>query len=127
MFNPKITASLQRKSRANRVFFDHLVLLIWCEIRLPKEKRDPEWYDVELPSYRGSMHNNSDEHISINNKMQIAFDTPKQILSQREIAELTAWMNATFVTTFREGHAAIAAIVGDCIACGLNVIEERHK
>ena len=113
----------ENKSRTNRIYFDNLVRQVSCEIRLPIERRDTTWYDVELPSYCSIKNNAEKDKIVISGKSAIVFRTGKQLLSRREIAIITDFIVSTPVCdTLKEAREAMSVLFNDCQLEALNIL-----
>ena len=113
----------ENKSRTNRIYFDNLVRQVSCEIRLPIERRDTTWYDVELPSYCSIKNNAEKDKIDISGNTAIVFRTGKQMLSKREIAILSDFIFQTpQCHSLKEARERMTELFNDCQLEALNIL-----
>ncbi|MDR0865340.1 MAG: hypothetical protein LBO74_10490 [Candidatus Symbiothrix sp.] len=110
----KLKKQLENKSRSNRIFFDSLVVLIWLEVK-KGNKRDYTWFNVMLPSYKGTQGRSR-------TKIQ-DYKSAIQILSTQEIRGIESAINqigkCDSILEFREKSQII---FNDCMLCALNVL-----
>lgn len=97
----------ERHTREDRCFFDGLIRLIWCEIRLPighaARSVGDEWADCEMCSYKKG------------------WTTPRQELSKKMIRELTDWMGAhSAMYDIMRGRDMMKELFNDCQLTALN-------
>lgn len=107
----KLKASLDKKSRKNRAFYDALIRTIWCEIRLPighpARSVGDEWADIMLPWW-----NQWDKDM---------WTTAREQLPPSHIKLLTGWMaDRTADYDITEGRRLMHDLFNDCQLCALN-------
>lgn len=125
-----IRKSLLKKSSNDRMFFDNLLLLIWCECRRPiAERREEErewWKDVELCCYSSARRGGTAKHDAWDTGDGVYVTTARRRLSEREIEAVQEFIDTHEWTTVTEAKMQIAAdLLDDCCATALNVIVER--
>lgn len=128
-------ARLEKRYKTNRVFFDALCLLVWCETAIPfaarREDERQDWQDVELPFYcsLANMHKaaqRGERTARVSAKSGAVFRTPKQVLTADEMNHLQAFIDAHHtedVTLFRR-MAKDSDVFSECMTVALN--EVRH-
>ena len=122
-----IRKSLLKKSSNDRMFFDNLLLLIWCECRRPiAERREEErewWKDVELCCYSSARRGGTAKHDAWDTGDGVYVTTARRRLSEREIEAVQEFIDTHEWTTVTEAKMQIAAdLLNDCCATALNVI-----
>lgn len=125
-----IRKSLLKKSSNDRMFFDNLLLLTWCECRRPiAERREEErewWKDVELCCYSSARRGGTAKHDAWDTGDGVYVTTARRRLSEREIEAVQEFIDTHEWTTVTEAKMQIAAdLLDDCCATALNVIVER--
>lgn len=125
-----IRKSLLKKSSNDRMFFDNLLLLIWCECRRPiAERREEErewWKDVELCCYSSARRGGMAKHDAWDTGDGVYVTTARRRLSEREIEAVQEFIDTHEWQTVAEAKMQIAAdLLNDCCATALNVIVER--
>lgn len=106
-------ARLKRRYAANRVFWDGVVLAVWCETAVPFEARRPEekkdWQDILLPYYvsianMNKAYKRGEETVRVSGKSGGVYRTARQVLTAAEKEHLQAFIDAHYtedVTAFR--------------------------
>jgi len=100
-----------KKTRTNRAFYDALIRLIWCEIRLPighpARSQGDEWADDILPWW--------------NKWREDLTATPREKMSPSLIKFLTDWM-ASHTANYdaRKGREQMQELFTDCQLEALN-------
>ena len=122
-----IRKSLLKKSSNDRMFFDNLLLLIWCECRRPiAERREEErewWKDVELCCYSSARRGGTAKHDAWDTGDGVYVTTARRRLSEREIEAVQEFIDKHEWQTVAEAKMQIAAdLLNDCCATALNVI-----
>ena len=122
-----IRKSLLKKSSNDRMFFDNLLLLIWCECRRPiAERREEErewWKDVELCCYSSARRGGTAKHDAWDTGDGVYVTTARRKLNRRELAAVQEFIDAHEWQTVAEAKMQIAAdLLNDCCATALNVI-----
>lgn len=122
-----IRKSLLKKSSNDRMFFDNLLLLIWCECRRPiAERREEErewWKDVELCCYSSARRGGTAKHDAWDTGDGVYVTTARRRLSEREIEAVQEFIDTHEWQTVAEAKMQIAAdLLNDCCATALNVI-----
>lgn len=122
-----IRKSLLKKSSNDRMFFDNLLLLIWCECRRPiAERREEErewWKDVELCCYSSARRGGTAKHDAWDTGDGVYVTTARRRLSEREIEAVQEFIDTHEWQTVAEAKMQIAAdLLNDCCATTLNVI-----
>ncbi len=125
-----IRKSLLKKSSNDRMFFDNLLLLIWCECRRPiAERREEErewWKDVELCCYSSARRGGTAKHDAWDTGDGVYVTTARRKLNRRELAAVQEFIDTHEWQTVAEAKMQIAAdLLNDCCATALNVIVER--
>lgn len=125
-----IRKSLLKKSSNDRMFFDNLLLLIWCECRRSiAERREEErewWKDVELCCYSSARRGGMAKHDAWDTGDGVYVTTARRRLSEREIEAVQEFIDTHEWQTVAEAKMQIAAdLLNDCCATALNVIVER--
>lgn len=123
----KIRKSLLKKSSNDRMFFDNLLLLIWCECRRPiAERREEErewWKDVELCCYSSARRGGMARNDALDVGDDIYVNTALRKLNRRELAAVQEFIDTHEWQTVAEAKMQIAAdLLNDCCATALNVI-----
>lgn len=122
-----IRKSLLKKSSNDRMFFDNLLLLIWCECRRRiAERREAErewWKDVELCCYSSARRGGTAKHDAWDTGDGVYVTTARRRLSEREIEAVQEFIDTHEWQTVAEAKMQIAAdLLNDCCATALNVI-----
>lgn len=122
-----IRKSLLKKSSNDRMFFDNLLLLIWCECRRPiAERREEErewWKDVELCCYSSARRGGMARNDAWDTGDGVYVTTARRRLSEREIEAVQEFIDTHEWQTVAEAKMQIAAdLLNDCCATALNVI-----
>lgn len=122
-----IRKSLLKKSSNDRMFFDNLLLLIWCECRRPiAERREEErewWKDVELCCYSSARRGGTAKHDAWDTGDGVYVTTARRKLNRRELAAVQEFIDTHEWQTVAEAKMQIAAdLLNDCCATALNVI-----
>ena len=122
-----IRKSLLKKSSNDRMFFDNLLLLIWCECRRRiAERREEErewWKDVELCCYSSARRGGTAKHDAWDTGDGVYVTTARRRLSEREIEAVQEFIDTHEWQTVAEAKMQIAAdLLNDCCATALNVI-----
>ena len=126
---------LEKRYKNNRVFFDCLVRLVWCEVAIPfearrKENRD-DWLDIEMPYYC-SLSNmqkaaaRGEETVRVSAKSGGVYRTARQVLTDKEREHLQAFIDAHYtecVEAFRR-DAQLADVFNECMTTAL--ADVRH-
>lgn len=125
-----IRKSLLKKSSNDRMFFDNLQRLIWCECNKPLQlRREAErewWKDVELCCYSSARRGGTAKHDAWDTGDGVYVTTARRRLSEREIEAVQEFIDTHEWTTVTEAKMQIAAdLLDDCCATALNVIVER--
>lgn len=106
-------ASIRNKSRRNRMFFDSLVLMVWCECKqgcATKSHSEEEWADIQLPSYSSPP------------GRQPGFRTPREVLSGGELGAIQDFIDAHEFSDVTDAREQMKPYFGDCITSALNVL-----
>ena len=95
---------ISRKFASNRVFWDNIVLVVWCEQAIPFEQRKAEqkawWLDMMLPYYVGKETVNrlkaegrTNDFQQVTRNTFHAYRTAKEVLTQKEIEALQTYID----------------------------------
>ena len=118
----RVRRSLLAKSRKDRMFFDNLVLLVWCECKGGVRKGPPsidDWADIQLPCY------STGQCAIMDSGIKMAFNTPRNKLSRPELKAVQEFIRTHVFIDVAQAKREIAAnLMNDCAATALNVIDE---
>lgn len=120
---PSVRRSLKNKSRADRKFFDNLIIGIWCECRRGaehvKSKRWEDWADDELPCYSGG------QGAVFDDELDMSFNTARNKLSRKELEAVQRFIDTHTFADITDAKRQIAEDFTDsCMAAALNIVAE---
>lgn len=114
--------SIRRKSACDRMFFDNLTLLVWCECKegnsRTKSSSSDNGCDIQLPCWSAGGGAWTDEALGIN------FNTPRRKLSRRELTAVQEFISGHTFRSVTDAREQMRPWFGDCITSALNVISE---
>ena len=121
---PNIRRSIQNKSRADRQFFDHLIIEVWCQCKRGAEhvkaKSWEEWADIELPCY------SSGQNAIVDEELGMCFNTARNKLSRRELEAVQRFIDThTFEDITDAKRQLTEDFTDSCMATALNIVEEK--
>lgn len=116
----------EKKSAANRMFFDSLVKEIYfnCKVSDPvrRERERGWWLDIQLPSYRSVLRGGGDAFRLGTRTSKIGFDTAAEMLSKREQKIVQEFIDRTYVTDILDAKKKFLELFNDCQLTALNDI-----
>lgn len=117
-------AAIRQASRHNRMFFDNLTLLLWCECKAGNTTRSTsvnQWADIELPSYSEGKGGRYDPDTGM------CFNTPKRMMSPSQLAAVQRFIDSHTFDSVTDAREQLRPFLGDCITSALGVIAETVR
>lgn len=115
----RVWTSIRNKSRGDRMFFDNLALMVWCECKADcasKNKATDGWADMMLPCYSAG------DDAMLDEGLGMYFNTPRKKLSVSQLDAIQAFMASHSFRSVADAKEQMRPYFGDCITTSLNAL-----
>lgn len=116
----RVWTSIRNKSREDRMFFDNIALMVWCECKAgcsSKSDSADGWADMMLPCYSGG------EDAVLDEGLGMYFNTPRRKLSASQLCAIQGFIASHTFRSVTDAKEQMRPYFGDCIATALNTLQ----